>query len=155
MPSTLQEEIRQTRPFARRSAEALLSVLRTATVLEHEMNEALRAHGITLTQFNVLRILNGAGKEGLCGRDIGSRLISNVPDISRLLDRMEETELVTRTRDTVDRRHVTSRISQKGRKVMTQAEPDLETIERKRVKRLDPHAIASLIDALAVIREQR
>lgn len=153
MSITLQEEIRQTKPFARKSAEGFLSILRTATLLEHEMNEALRPHGITHTQFNVLRILQGAGKDGLCGRDIAGRLISRVPDISRLLDRMDDMELVSRARDTGDRRHVTARISQKGRRVMMQALPDLEAIERKRFRKLDPRAVASLVSALAAIRE--
>lgn len=154
MTRTLQEEIRQTKPFSTKTGEALLSIMRTATVLEHEQNEALRPHGITSTQYNVLRILQGAGKDGLCGREIADRLISKVPDVSRLLDRMDDMELVSRARDTADRRHVTARISQKGRRIIAQATPDLETIERKYFKRLDPRAVASLIATLAEIREQ-
>lgn len=151
--TNLQEEIRQTRPFPRKSAEALLSIFRTATVLEHAEHEVLRPHGITPTQYNVLRILQGAGKDGLCGRDIAERLISRVPDVSRLLDRMDEMELLTRERDVADRRHVTARISATGRRVMVQATPDLEALERKRFKGLRPSVIASLVNALAAIRE--
>lgn len=154
MTSNLQEEIRQNKPFARKTSEALLSIMRTATVLEHAQNEALRPHGITQTQYNVLRILQGAGKDGLCGREIADRLISKVPDVSRLLDRMADMELVSRVRDTEDRRHVTARISPKGRRMLTQATPDLETIERKYFKRMEPRSVASLITALAEIREQ-
>lgn len=153
MSQNLQDEIKQSKPFARKTAEALLSVLRTATVLEHAQNEALRPHGITSTQYNVLRILQGAGKEGLCGRAIGERLISNVPDISRLLDRMDDMELVSRQRDTADRRHVTARISAKGRRLLTQATPDLESVERRLCKDLKPGAVTVLVDALALIRE--
>lgn len=152
MASNLQDEIKQTRPFPSRSAEALLSIMRTATLLEHEQNEALRPHGITSTQYNVLRILQGAGKEGLCGREIAERLISKVPDVSRLLDRMDECELISRERDPNDRRHVTARIAPKGRRLVTDSTPALQAVERKRMKQLGAGAVASLVSTLATIR---
>jgi DNA-binding MarR family transcriptional regulator len=151
--NSLQDEIRQSTPFPRKTAEAMLSILRTATVLEHAENEALRPHGITHTQYNVLRILQGAGAEGLCGRDIAGRLISRVPDVSRLLDRMDELGLVTRERDAADRRHVTARISARGRRLLVQATPALEAIERMRFNAIPPAAVASLVRTLAMIRE--
>ncbi len=67
MPSRLEAEIKQTKPFPHRSAEALVSVLRTAALLEHQLNEILRPHGITEAQYNVLRIHRGAGPKGLGG----------------------------------------------------------------------------------------
>ena len=154
MTRKLQDEIHQTRPFARKSSEALLSILRTATVLEHEQNEALRPHGITHTQYNVLRMLQGSGKAGLCGRDISDRLISKVPDVSRLLDRMEELDLLSRERDSADRRHVTARISAKGRRLLAQSTPDLEAVEHKRFKGIDHRAVVALVNALAKVRDQ-
>ncbi len=150
---TLMEEIKQTKPFEHPGDEALLSILRTAVVLEHAENEALKAHGLTHTQYNVLRILRGAGKRGLCGRDIAERMVSNVPDVSRLLDRMEEMGVIARTRDPDDRRHVTARITAAGRALVADATPDLERATRVRVARLSPAAVAALIRALAVIRE--
>lgn len=150
---TLMDEIKQSKPFARPADEALLSILRTAAVLEHAENEVLKAHGLTHTQYNVLRILRGAGKRGLCGRDIAERMVSNVPDVSRLLDRMEETGLIARTRDPDDRRHVTARITPAGRKVVADATPELERATRARAARLSPAAIEGLIRALAAIRE--
>src|SRR5690348_10722457 len=96
---TLRDEIKQTKPFARPADEALLSIMRTAAVLEHAGNEALKPHGLTHTQYNVLRILRGAGKRGLCGRDIAERMVSHVPDVSRLLDRMEDAGVIVRMRD--------------------------------------------------------
>ena len=131
MTSRLQDEIKQTKPFARPSDEALVSILRTATVLEHGSNEVLRPFGITMTQYNVLRILRGAGAGGLCGREIAERLISRVPDVSRLLDRMEEMGLLGKKRDADDRRHVTARITAKGRKVLEQATPGLAEFGRR------------------------
>jgi len=147
------DEIKQTKPFARPADEALVSIMRTAVVLEHAQNEALRPHGLTLTQYNVLRILRGAGRRGLCGREIAERMVSNVPDVSRLLDRMEEMGTIRRARDADDRRHVTARIAPKGRRVLSQASPALEQVARSRFGRLAPSAVPALIRALAAIRE--
>ena len=153
MPRTLQDEIHQTKPFARPIDEALLSILRTATVLDHAQNEALKPHGITATQYNVLRILRGAGQGGLCGREIAERLISNVPDVSRLLDRMEDMALLRRERDPSDRRHVTARITAKGQRVLARSTPSLTAVASARVGRLSARQVASLIQCLAALRE--
>jgi len=82
----------------------MLSIARTAAVLDHAAGEVLKQHGLTTTQYNALRILRGAGTEGLCRNEIRDRLISRVPDATRLLDRLEETGLVTRSREGEDRR---------------------------------------------------
>ncbi len=153
MPTSLQDEIKQTKPFARPGDEALLSILRTATVLEHGLNEVLHPFGITLTQYNVLRILRGAGARGLCGREIAGRLISKVPDVSRLLDRMAEMALLTKERDPADRRHVMARITPKGRAILAQATPGLEELGRGLTARVPPRALEVLVRALARIRE--
>ena len=155
MPNALQAEIKQSRPFPRPSAEAFLGILRTAAVLEHQLSEVLKPHGLTSTQYNVLRILRGAGKAGLCGRDIGERLVSQVPDIPRLLDRMEDLGMLQRERDPVDRRQVTARITAKGLKLLNQATPDLELVESTRLAKLDPRTIKTLIDTLDDIRAGR
>lgn len=152
--TTLQDEIRQTRPFETIGDEALLSILRTASVLEHGVTEVLRPHGITHTQYNVLRILKGAGARGLCGREVGERLISRVPDVSRLMDRMEEMELLSRTRDSGDRRHVTARLTARGRRVLAQATPDLEAFARGRADRVPQKALEALVRALEAVRAE-
>lgn len=152
MPQSLQAELKQKKPFPRVTAEALLSVLRTAAILEHQLTEALKPYGITHTQYNVLRILRGAGTDGLCGREIGARMVSRVPDVSRLLDRMEETGLITRERDPDDRRHVTARISRKGLAVLDQATPGLEAVERTRAGRIPAAQLQQLIEVLGRVR---
>lgn len=154
MSNRLRDELKQTKPFPRPSAEAMLSVLRTAAVLDHHLGEALKPFGITSTQYNVLRILRGAGRNGLCGREIAERLISKVPDVSRLLDRMEDLALIRRDRDPSDRRHVTARITGKGEGVLRQATPQLEAIERARFGQLDAGRLERLIDALSQVRGQ-
>jgi len=153
MSSRLQAELKQTKPFPRRSSEALLSVLRTAALLEHRLNEALRPYGITELQYNVLRILRGAGSDGWCGREISERLVSKVPDVSRLLDRMENMQLLRRERDATDRRHVTARITPRGLRVLDEATPELEAFERERFGHLDAERLQHVIDGLADIRE--
>jgi DNA-binding MarR family transcriptional regulator len=151
--ANLQAEIKQTKPFASPTAEALLSVLRTAAVLEHHLSEVLKPYGVTHTQYNVLRILRGAGTTGLCGREVAERLVSKVPDISRLLDRMEEIHLIDRERDPADRRHVTARISSKGLRVLEQTAPELSVVEH-RFAGLEPERVKLLIESLAQIRER-
>jgi DNA-binding MarR family transcriptional regulator len=153
MPSRLQAEIKQTKPFPRRSSEALLSVMRTAALLEHQLNELLRPYGITELQYNVLRILRGAGPDGLCGREISERLVSKVPDVSRLLDRMESLQLLRRERDAADRRHVTARITPRGLRMLDEATPELEAFERERFGHLDGDLLQHVIDGLADIRD--
>jgi DNA-binding MarR family transcriptional regulator len=152
MPDRLRAELKQTKPFPRRSAEALLSVLRTAALLEHQIGDVLKPHGITMTQYNVLRILRGAGASGLCGREVGERMVSSVPDVSRLLDRMEEMGLIQRERDQDDRRHVTARITRKGLDLVAQATPQLEAVERARFSHIEGRRLEVVIDALEDVR---
>jgi DNA-binding MarR family transcriptional regulator len=152
MPTDLQTELKQNKPFTRLTAEALLSVLRTAAVLEHQLTEVLKPYGITHTQYNVLRILRGAGADGLCGREVGQRMVSRVPDVSRLLDRMEETGLINRERDPLDRRHVTARITRKGLALLEQATPQLEVVERTRAGQIPTAQLKQLIEVLNTVR---
>jgi DNA-binding MarR family transcriptional regulator len=127
-------------------------VLRTAAVLQHRLNEALRPIGITELQYNVLRILRGAGPDGLCGREISERLVSKVPDVSRLLDRMEDMQLLRRERDAIDRRHVTARITPKGLRTLDEATLKLEAVEQERFGHLDAERLEHIIDVLADVR---
>jgi len=154
MPHGLREELKQTRPFPRRSAEAAVSVMRTAAILEHELNDVLKPSGLTVTQYNVLRILRGAGEKGLCGREVGERLVSPVPDVSRLLERMEDVGLLSRERDAKDRRHVTARLTEPGRRLLESVTPALEAVERARFGRLSESALQAMITSLAQVREK-
>ena len=113
-PRSLQDELKQNKPWCCLEEEATLNISRTAAVLEHALVQALKPFDITPTQYNVLRILRGAGPDGLCRNEVGERLVRRVPDVTRLLDRMEETGLLARVRDGEDRRYVTARISPQG-----------------------------------------
>ena len=152
MPSRLQAEIKQTKPFKNTEHEAILGLLRTAAIIEHENDEALRPFGLTGTQFNVLRILRGAADAGLCGREIGERMVNRVPDVPRLLDRMEKAGLINRERDPDDRRHVTATITDKGKKLLEEI-GQLSSPVEKRFQRLAQDQLQTLIAALDVVRE--
>jgi len=152
MPSRLQAEIKQNKPFASLEHEAALGLLRTAAIIGHSNDETLRPFGITGTQFNVLRILRGAGPDGLCGREIAERMINRVPDVPRLLDRLEKAELISRVRDRDDRRHVAARITAKGKQLLDEVAKVTMPAE-ERFSRLTPDQLKGLIAALDVIRE--
>ena len=114
MRSTLQLEIQQDVPFSGIREELWLNLSRTAAAMSHQMEQALRPFGLSPTQYNVLRILRGAGGEGLCQYQIGERLVAQVPDVPRILDRMEKAGWVGRLRGTVDRRTVRTTLSEAG-----------------------------------------
>lgn len=114
MRPNLQSELKQRKPFDSLEQEAMLSIARTAALLEHGTAEALKPYGLTPTQYNALRILRGAEPEGLCRNEVRDRLVARVPDATRLLDRLEEMGLVVRQREGDDRRFVRSRITRAG-----------------------------------------
>ena len=153
MSSRLQTEIKQTKPFAKLEHEAILGLLRTAAMVDHAMDEMLRPYGLTGTQFNVLRILRGAGQKGLCGREIGERMITRVPDVPRLLDRMEKAGLISRERDPEDRRHVTARITPRGTQLVEAVGDAAASPVERRFSRLQPEQLQQLVETMDLIRE--
>lgn len=152
MPRTIRDEIRQTKPFGSLEQEAMLSVLRTAAVLEHGMAEVLKPFGITRTQFNVLRILRGAGNDGLCRYEVAERMVAQVPDVTRLLDRLEQMGLVARARSDADRRHVTTRITRKGLDMLAKLDAPVAARHREQLGRLGREKLRALVDLLAEAR---
>ena len=100
MAGKLKREIKQTKPFTSPQEEVVLSMLRTADHVTAPMNEVLREARLSLSQYNVLRILRGAGDEGLACGEIADRMVRRDPDLTRLLDRLEAQQLVTRSRGT-------------------------------------------------------
>ena len=134
----LREELRQTRPFASPSHEAHLSILRTAAVLDDWIEGLLRPYGITLAQYNVLRILRGS-PEGLCRNDVR--------------DRMEDAELIWRARGTEDRRLVTTRLTAEGRRLADELDGVLEPEHRRLMAALDDTEHRTLVALLRRIRD--
>ena len=106
--SSLATTLKQNRPFVSLEQEVYLSILRTASELSYAVDQFFRPFGITSSQYNVLRILRGAGVDGLCRNEISERMVTATPDMSRLLDRMEKAGWVTRERAEGDRRQVST-----------------------------------------------
>ena len=152
MPSTLAVELKQSRPFASLEQEAFLSLARTEAVLAHAFADALKPHGITPTQYNVLRILRGAGRAGLCRNEVTERLVAQVPDATRLLARMEKLKLVERTRDATDRRMVNTRITRDGLAVLAKLDSPTRAMHHKQLGHLGPAKLRTLITLLALAR---
>ena len=151
-PRSLQEEIKQSKPFGSLEQEALLSIERTAAVLSHGVAEALRRYHITPTQYNVLRILRGAGQQGLSRNEVRDRLVSQVPDVTRLLDRMEEIGLVARQRAVDDRRMVFTRLTRKAAQLLARLDGPVARLHREQLGHLSAAKLRMLIDILAVAR---
>lgn len=152
MPGQLATEIKQTKPFSTLEEEAAVSLARTQALVQHASEGMMAEHGVTHTQYNVLRILRGAGAEGLCRAAVGDRMIARVPDVTRLLDRMEEAGLVERERGDEDRRYVRARITKEGLKVLTRLEQPLHQFLETRFSHLGNAKLRTLIDLLAELR---
>jgi DNA-binding MarR family transcriptional regulator len=120
--SSLATTLKQNRPFASLEQEVYLSVLRTASELSYAVDQFFRPFDITPSQYNVLRILRGAGADGLCRNEISERMVTATPDMSRLLDRMEKAGWVTRERAEEDRRQVSTHITKSGMELLVKLE---------------------------------
>lgn len=154
MPHGLQKELKQTKPFQSLEAEAVLSIARTAAKLDHGVAQTLKPFGLTPTQYNVLRILRGAGAEGLCRNAVGERLVAPVPDVTRLLDRMEDSGLIIRERSGTDRRFVTTRVTRKGLGLLDQLDEPLEALHREQLGHLGKRHLKALVDVLTEARQK-
>ena len=120
--ASLATALKQTRPFVSLEQEVYLSLLRTTSELSHAVDQFFRSFGITSSQYNVLRILRGAGADGLCRNEISERMVTATPDMSRLLDRMEKAGWVTRKRAEGDRRQVFTHITKSGMELLARLE---------------------------------
>jgi DNA-binding MarR family transcriptional regulator len=136
-----------------RAAEnAFLAVVRAAGGLLRGVEVLLNRHGLTAAQYNVLRILRGAGDRGACGREIASRLITAEPDITRLLDRMEKRGLISRRRDAKDRRFVTAWIAPLGLETLAALDAPVAALHRRQFGRLSEAELKRLMAALEKLR---
>ena len=127
--SAVGKEIHQTKPFGTIEEELLVSLLRTTDVLQERFEQLIRPFNISMTQYNVLRILRGAEPEGCTCGEIGERMIAREPDVTRLLERMEKSGLIKRMRDSADRRVVVTRITSSGLRLLDEMEPKLRELD--------------------------
>ena len=152
MARSLQAELKQRVPFRSREQEAYLSLLRTSDTLEASVEARLKDFGLTGTQYNALRILRGAEPDGLPCSEIGERMITHDPDITRLLNRLEKRGLVTRTRAKVDRRVIYGKITSSGLKLLREMDAPIEQHGRELLKHVTQEKLQQLIDLLALVR---
>jgi MarR family transcriptional regulator, organic hydroperoxide resistance regulator len=152
MPRGLQAELKQKIPFASREAEAYLSLLRTTDALQTQVEAQLKEFGLTGTQYNALRILRGAGPEGLPCREIGERMITRDPDITRLLDRLEDRGFVQRARAKHDRRVIYGKITAAGLKLLREMDGPLEKFGREMLRHVGQEKLKQLIELLELVR---
>ena len=153
MSSKLKDEIKQGKPFESLEAEVFLNLVRTADALSRSGEEILKLVGLSLNQYNVLRILRGAGEEGLCCREVAERMITRDPDITRLVDRLERRSLVTRSRDSMDRRIITVRVSEAGLKILKDLDRPMDDASRNRLSHMDKEDMRRLSELLEAARE--
>jgi DNA-binding MarR family transcriptional regulator len=153
MSGKIEAEIKQSRPFARIEEAAFVNLIRTADRLMAAEAQVMKPWDISPTQYNVLRILRGAGEDGLCCGEVGERMVTRDPDITRLLDRMEARGLVTRARDRKDRRVITVRITKTGLQTLEEMQPALEEFARRHLGRLGQQKLRTLVELLEEARE--
>ena len=141
----LKREIAQERPLSTPQEEALLNILRTADCLQRAFNRRVREWQITGTQYNVLRILRGAHPNGLTCSAIGDRMLTAVPDITRLLARLKALKLVVQNRDPRDRRVVWTRISDSGLDLLRQMDPVIQALPVELLNQFTPEELTAFI----------
>jgi DNA-binding MarR family transcriptional regulator len=155
MPSktiALRPELKQTRPFHSTAHEALLSVLRTAAALQRLTAQIVEESGITVQQYNVLRILRGAGDAGLPTLAIRDRMVEEAAGITRLLDKLERGGFVVRERSTPDRRQVLCRITPGGLLLLEGLDAPVDAMTETIFAALDEAEQLSLVELLGAVR---
>jgi DNA-binding MarR family transcriptional regulator len=151
MSSRLQHELKKKRPFTSVAEAALLNVLRTADRLDHRTAQLFREHGLTGPQYNILRILRGAG-EPLPILEIGSRMLTVVPAITGLIDRLEQAGLVERRRSAEDRRVIYVAATERALELLARLDAPLAALQRDLTKPLTKHELAELNRLLDKLR---
>lgn len=150
--SAIQREIRQRRPFQSRSQEGVVALLRTVDLVRRSLARVVEAHGITLQQYNVLRILRGAGAEGLPTLEIAERMVEHAPGVTRLLDRLEVKDLVRRKRCPEDRRQVLCFATPAALRLLHDLAAPMERADRAALGMLPAAELDALIGLLDRVR---
>jgi len=151
-PGALAREIRQTRPFVSARHEAGLGLLRTVDLLRRHGAPLFARAGVTAQQYNVLRILRGAGADGLPTLEIGERMVEQAPGITRLIDRLERKGLVRRRRCRSDRRQVFCHIAPAGLELLGALEKPVRDAGEAALSALSDSQVTRLIRMLDTLR---
>lgn len=151
--SRLQKEIRQTRPFDSPEVEAYLNLLRTHDRLHGDLKRFLKQHGISQPQYNVLRILRGAGDQGLPCLAVADRMVTRVPDVTRLVERLADAGLVCRDRSKADGRVVLTRLTPKGKRLLARLDDPVAAFHREQLGHMTRKELATLSRLLEKARD--
>lgn len=149
---SIRTEIKQTKPFPSPHQEAVVSLIRTADLLRRVTSDVVEPLGITAQQYNVLRILRGAGTDGLPTLEIAERMIEQTPGITRLIDRLEAKKLVARERSSSDRRCVYCRITPAGLELLGRLDAPVEAAAGHSLHSLTKRELAQLVELLDRVR---
>ena len=153
MTRDIVQELKQNKPFPSKAQEAAVALLRTADVLRRLIGAVVEPKGITTQQYNVLRILRGAGERGLPTLEIAERMIETTPGITRLIDRLETKKLVSRERCLTDRRQVFCSITAHGLTLLSSLDAPILHATDTALGILKKTELTSLIDLLDRTRE--
>ena len=151
--SALQRELGKKKPFECPEQEATLNLLRTTDFLCREGNALFEKHGISGPLYNVLRILRGHRETGLCGQHIVAQMVTQMPDITRLVDRLEASGFVRRERTDQDRRLILVHITAAGLELLASLDEPIISLHRKQMKHLSRAEIAELNRLLVKLRQ--
>lgn len=150
--SSLQSEIYKRHPFETAAQEAFLNLLRTTSVLDAPFERLLRDHGLSTATYNVLRILRGSGESGRVCHEIGRHLVARVPDVTRLIDRLEKQGLAKRTRGDADRRLVRVVITPAGLDVLAKLDAPVMAAHQRQMSHMSDEELNTLSRLLAKAR---
>jgi DNA-binding MarR family transcriptional regulator len=150
--SAIGAEIRQGRPFQSARQEATIALLRTASVVSRALERVVEPFGLSLAQYNALRIVRGAGAGGIPTLAIRERMIDQGTTITRLLDKLEEAGLVERERALPDRRQVICHATTAGKRLLDRVDPLMDASDAEAMAAVDDVALEQLIVQLDAVR---
>lgn len=147
-------KLKRTKPAVSPEEELFVNLMRTTETLRGKTAELLKDYDLSGVQYNTLRILRGAGEEGLICNEISERLITKDSDITRLLDRLEKREFIIRERDPSDRRHVITKITKNGLEVLSEIDQPMTELHKQQLGHLGDALIEQLNALLILARSQ-
>jgi len=145
---------RASSPGAHLEDRIFVAILKTADTLSQEAAQLIKSAGLTMAQYNVLRILRGAEPQGLLCRGISERMISRDPDITRLLDRMENHGWITRHREKEDRRVVKTRITEEGLAALKKLDQPVRDLHKWQFRHMSAPQLKTLAKLLERVKKR-
>lgn len=150
--SSVQAEIGQSRPFRSRKQEATIALLRTASVVSRALSRVVEPWGLSLAQYNALRIIRGAGTGGIATLAIRERMIEEGTPITRILDKLEQAGYVRRERALPDRRQVICHATSQGKRLLDQLDPLVDAADEETIASLGAREVTQFVGLLDRIR---